>query len=408
MYNRILVRYGDLTLKGKNQKYFVQAINQLIFDKCEDLNLTYELNHDRMYIILNDTPIEVIEKRLSYVTGLYSYSKVIKCAVDFDEIKTQSIALLKQIVPQTGITFKVDTKRADKNFPMASMDFSRKLSVEVLRNVPHLIVDVRNPKLVLQVEIRKDGAFIFCGQTLGVGGFPTPIAGRAAVMLSGGIDSPVAAYLAMKKGLEVDLIHFESTPLTPLESVQKTIDLAEVLARYAPKNKIRLHLVPFRPIHEEIIKNIPESYNITIMRRMMYRISSRILTKNKLDAMITGDSLGQVASQTLESLHCIGEVTSKLILRPLTSYDKLDIIKIAKEIETLEISNRPFSDCCSVYIPKSPAIRPQSYLAKSYEKSFPYDEMIDEVIPNIKTLVLSSHEHFDIISKGFTVDEALK
>lgn len=408
MYNRILVRYGDLTLKGKNQKYFVQAINQLIFDKCEDLNLTYELNHDRMYIILNGTPLEEIEKRLSYVTGLYSYSKVIKCAVDFEEIKSKSIELIQKIVPQTGITFKVDTKRADKNFPMTSMDFSRKLSVEVLRNVPHLIVDVKNPELVLQVEIRKDGAYLFSGQTKGVGGFPTPIAGKAAVMLSGGIDSPVAAYLAMKKGLEVDLVHFESTPLTPLESVQKAIDLAQVLARYAPKNKIRLHLIPFRPIHEEIIKHIPESYNITIMRRMMYRITSRVLTKNKLDAMITGDSLGQVASQTLESLHCIGEVTSKLILRPLTSYDKIDIIKIAKEIETLDISNRAFSDCCSVYIPKSPAIRPQSYLAKSYEKSFPYEEMIDEVMANIKTLVLTSTDHYDITLKGFSVEEAFQ
>jgi thiamine biosynthesis protein ThiI len=354
-----MIRYGDLTLKGKNKAIFKQTLNNQLRYKMKDLPVDIEYQHDLVYIKLNSKGIELI--------NIFTKGKL--------------------------TTFKVETKRANKDLELTSLEITKVLSGKILSQVDNLKVDVRNPELVLNIEVRKDATYLYTNRIPGMGGFPVSIGGKALVLLSGGIDSPVSAYLAMKKGLEVECIHFESTPMTSIESAQKVIDLTEVLSKFAPRCKIKLHMVPFQKLHEKIIFYTPESYVITIMRRMMYRIATEVANRNNCQALISGDSIGQVASQTLESMTTIQDVTKHLIIRPLASYDKMEIVKIANKIGTLEISNKPFSDCCTVYVPKRPAIRPSLEKARAYESKFDYSELLEETINNTKTVVLDSKEH---------------
>ncbi|MDD3122104.1 MAG: tRNA 4-thiouridine(8) synthase ThiI [Candidatus Izemoplasmatales bacterium] len=407
MFEGILVRYGDLTLKGKNQKYFIRAVNELLLEKLAGLDVIFDLKHDRAYIYLQDVPYEKVVERLHYVTGVYSFSLISKCAKDLDEISQIAIKMIEMETKKVVTSFKVETKRADKNFPSTSMEISRKISVLILRQAPFLTVDVHNPEFTLNVEIRQEAAYIYTHQIKGLGGYPTPMGGKALVLLSGGIDSPVATFLAIKKGLQVECIHFESTPMTPIESAQKVIDLVKVLSKYALHNQIKVHFVPFTKIHESILQYIPEPYTITIMRRMMIRIATHLKNRRDADAIITGDSIGQVASQTLESMSCITEVTNSLIIRPLATYDKLDIMNIARNIGTLDISNRPFSDCCTIYVPISPAIRPQTKTARRYEEAFDYETLVNEAVANTVMLTVHSDDEIDLASKGFTIKEVL-
>lgn len=407
MAEGMLIRYGDLTLKGKNQKLFVRAVNQQIKEKLDGLEITFDFNHDRVYIFFDASITEEVIKRLKYVTGVFSFSPIYKCTRELEEIKQVSIKIVEEITNEKPTTFKVESKRADKSFEYTSMEFSKELSSRVLSNVKNLKVDVHHPELVLNAEIRRDAIYLFTEQIKGLGGFPIPMGGKALVLLSGGIDSPVATFLSMKKGMNVECVHFESTPLTPLESAQKIVDLGSILARYGLHNQLKIHFVPFTRVHEEIIKNIPEEYNITVMRRMMVRIATKLLFKRKAGALITGDSIGQVASQTLESMSTIQNVTDALVIRPLASYDKLDIIKIAREIETLDISNRPFQDCCSVYTPKNPAIHPNVKRAELYETSFDFAPLIEEAANQTKMLIIHKDEKIDLVSKGFVLSDIL-
>ncbi|MGD9909233.1 MAG: tRNA uracil 4-sulfurtransferase ThiI [Candidatus Izemoplasmatales bacterium] len=404
----ILIRFGDLTIKGKNQKLFVRAINELIKEKLEGLEIEYDFNHDRLYIFFEKEVKEEVKKRLLYVSGLYSFSEIIKVEKDIELIAAKAIELIIQETKELPTLFKVDTKRADKNFPINSMDFSKQISGKILRNCPFLKVDVHHPQLTLDIEIRRESAYIYISETKGMGGFPLPMGGKGLVLLSGGIDSPVASYLSMKKGIHIECIHFESTPLTPMESAQKIIDIASVLARYNLGNSVKILFVPFKDIHEQILLKIPEEYHITIMRRMMLRIATGLLEQRKAKVLITGDSIGQVASQTIESLNTIQNVTDALILRPLTTYDKLDIIKIASEIETLAISNRPFQDCCTVYTPKNPAIHPTIKIAQRYELNFDYQPMIEEAIKKTKILTVRKDLPVNITTKGWVLQEVLE
>ncbi|MBN2504163.1 MAG: tRNA 4-thiouridine(8) synthase ThiI, partial [Bacilli bacterium] len=269
MHEMILVRYGDLVLKGKNQRFFVRAVNKLLTDKLAGLPVELDFRHDRAYIDLKDYDVQTVIGRLKQVTGLHSFSLISKCRVDYDEIANTSIEMIDRKTQKKQTAFKVETKRADKTIPETSMQISKIISRKILVQLPYLSVDVNDPELTLNVEVRNDGAYIFVDQTMGLGGYPAPINGKAVVLLSGGIDSPVAAFAALRKGLGIECVHFESTPLTPIESVQKVIDIASVLAEFAPEQQIRLHLVPFREMHEELLKNVPESYLVTIMRRMM-------------------------------------------------------------------------------------------------------------------------------------------
>jgi thiamine biosynthesis protein ThiI len=284
---------------------------------------------------------------------------------------------------------------------------SRKIAPMILSQVDKkLVVDVRHPEEILYVEIRKDQTYIYLSSIKGMGGFPYGTGGKGLMMMSGGIDSPVASYLAMKQGIELELIHFESTPLTPLESTQKVIDLAKVLANYTQDGHIKLHIIPFGNIHQEILKNVFDPYIITVMRRMMYRIAEKYGHKNKILALLNGESVGQVASQTLHSMGVVEAVTKMPVLRPLITYDKQDIINISKMIETYQISIKPFNDCCSIYVPRNPVTKPWEVYAKKYEQTFDYEPLIDKAITEVMTLDIDSKTDIDLTIHGFSVQKA--
>jgi thiamine biosynthesis protein ThiI len=402
-----MIRYGDLILKGKNQHIFRHNINNQIAHKMYGLNVEIEFQHDLVFIKLNGVEADEVINRLNFISGLSSYSKTLKCDYDLDKIAEKAIKLLKHEITKKT-TFKVETKRADKSINLKSFEISNLVSKKVLREVENLIVDVKKPEKTLNIEARNEGTYIFTDRIPGMGGFPTSTGGRAMLLISGGIDSPVAGYLTMNTGLEIDCVHFESSPLTPIESVQKVIDLVTVLSKYAPSSKIKLHLVPFREIHEKILAETPETYIITIMRRMMYRIADSLAKKNNCKAIVSGDSIGQVASQTLESLITVQAVVSSLVIRPLATFDKNEIIKIAKKIKTYQISNRPFSDCCTVYVPKRPVIKPTVERAETFEKAFEYEKYLKTAIKNTKTIEINERKPLNIINQGFSVEEIFK
>ena len=407
MYDQILVRFGDLTLKGKNQKEFLRRLYSLMDLKMRGLNVNIERAHDRIYIHLNDSDVEEVEKRLQLVSGISSYSLVTKCSNELQVIKETALSLMKQIVT-SETTFKIETKRANKNYPLTSLEVTKHVSGYVLANHNLLKVDVHNPSVTLHLELKGDSCYLYNKEIKAMGGFPVGVAGKGLLMLSGGIDSPVAGYLAMKQGIEIECIHFESTPLTSIESAQKVVDLVKKMAKYAPKNTIKLHMIPFKEMHMALLDNVPESYNITIMRRMMYRIASRLAEKKKCLCLVNGESVGQVASQTLGSMNTINSVTNLPVIRPLCTYDKADIIRISRHIDCFELSIKPFEDCCTVYVPKAPATSPKKDKAELYEKAFDYETLVEEAVLNVNTISINMDSDLDLSMLGLEVREVIK
>lgn len=406
-YDRILVRFGDLTLKGKNQKLFIRRLYNLLDEKLEGLNVVVEHCYDHVFIILNDENVDTVIERLNLVSGIHSYSLVVKVEKDIEKVKEVALEYLKDMV-QKEVTFKIETKRADKNFKYNSLECSKIVSGYLLKNLNNLKVDVHNPELTLRIEIRSEGIFLFTKTIRGLGGFPVGIAGKGLLMLSGGIDSPVAGFLAMKQGVEIECIHYESTPLTSIESAQKVVDLVKKMAKYAPHNRIKIHMVPFKEIHMALLENVPESYNITIMRRMMYRIATKIAEKNDCLVVVNGESVGQVASQTLRSMNTINSVTNIPVIRPLATYDKQDIVKITRQIDCYDISIQPFEDCCTVYVPKAPATQPKIYKAEEYEKAFDFETLVSEAVENTESIYISADSDLFLPLYGLEVREVLK
>jgi thiamine biosynthesis protein ThiI len=407
MYDQILVRFGDLTLKGKNQKEFLKRLYSLMDLKMKGLNVTVERAHDRIYIHLNDSDVNEVEKRLQLVSGISSYSLVTKCSNDLQTIKETALALMKQIVTTTTL-FKVETKRANKNYPLTSLEVTKHVSGYVLANHNMLKVDVHNPEVVLHLELKGDSCYLYNKEIRAMGGFPVGVAGKGLLMLSGGIDSPVAGYLAMKQGIEIECVHFESTPLTSIESAQKVVDLVKKMAKYAPKNSIKLHMIPFKEMHMALLDNVPESYNITIMRRMMYRIATKLAEKRKCLCLVNGESVGQVASQTLGSMNTINSVTNIPVIRPLCTYDKADIIRISRHIDCFELSIKPFEDCCTVYVPKAPATSPKKDKAELFEKAFDFETLVNEAVENVNTINIDMDSDLDLSMLGLEVREVIR
>ena len=407
LYDRILVRFGDLTLKGKNQKMFLKSLYHLVDLKMKGLNVLIEYQHDRIFIHLNDEDKDKVIERLNLVSGISSYSLVVKCSTDINDIKETSLKLMKDVVKNELTTFKCNTKRADKDYPITSLDVTKKVSGYVLSNHKLLKVDVHDPEVELNIEIRKDGCYLYNQNFEALGGYPVGVAGKGLLMLSGGIDSPVAGILAMKQGVEVECIHFESTPLTSIESAQKVVDLAKKMARYSKDDRINLHMVPFKEIHMAILDNIPESYTITIMRRMMYRIASGLALKKNCICLINGESVGQVASQTLQSMSVINSVTNMPVIRPLAIFDKKDIIKLSTKFDCYDLSIKPFEDCCTVYIPKTPSTAPKIDKAETFEKAFDYESMVREAIENTRSISIDKDSDLDLPLLGLEVRDVL-
>ena len=404
---KILIRFGDLMLKGRNIRFFLKQIKLHIKEKLKDKHVQYETTHDRIYISYDNQDESEIINRLKQIPGIYSMSVIYLASKEIDHIVDVSIKVINKTLKTNDKTFKIETKRADKSFYLTSLELTKKIAPMILKGIDlNLKVDVKHPDETLHVEVRRDQTFIYISSILGMGGYPYATGGKGLMMMSGGIDSPVASYLAMKQGIDLELMHFESTPLTPLESAQKVIDLAKKLSKYTLTNKIKVHMIPFGNLHEALLKHVYDPYIITVMRRMMYRIAEIYAKQNDILVLLNGESVGQVASQTLESMSVVEAVTKMPILRPLITYDKNDIITIAKHIDTFDISIRPFNDCCSIYVPRNPVIKPKEHLAINYENKFDYQAYIDDAISRVMTFEISNDFNMKLYEHGFSVKDA--
>ncbi len=381
-YDYIMVRFGELSTKGKNKKDFIHTLYLNIKRALKVFDVKVESRFDHIYVYLNGNEYVPIVERLQDVSGIQGLSLVARIDNDIEKIKEASLELIKG---EEGNTFKVKVKRSNKKFPLHSEEITRIVAPVILKNT-NLKVDVHNPDILLNIEVRDEGTYIFSKTFPGAGGYPLGVAGKSMHMLSGGIDSPVAAYLMMKRGVTIECIHFASPPYTQEAVIYKLIDLLGKLNRYQPR--IRLHIVPFTKIQEAIYDNAPESYCITLMRRMMYRLASKLARRRNCPVISTGESVGQVASQTLQSMATINEVTSTPVIRPCATMDKLEIIKLSKKIDTYEISIRPYEDCCTIFTPKAPKTAPRLEEAKSYEEKFDYESLINEALGNVEVKII--------------------
>ncbi len=409
MKKKIIIRFGDMMLKGRNIGFFIKRVRMHLVNRLSDLNIDYEFTHDRIFIDFEADDEMIIIERLHQIPGLYSFNVAYVALPELDDVIRVAIHVLNTEIETEMRRIKIETRRHDKSFPLTSLEITQKIASPILSQAnKKFIVDVKNPTDTLHIDMRKDITYIYLKSIIGMRGYPYGTAGKGLLMMSGGIDSPVAAYLAIKQGIDIELFHFESTPLTPLESVQKVIDLAKILSRYTPTQKIKLHLVPFTQTHEQILSHVFDPYIITVMRRMMYRLGERFSKRHKCLCIINGESVGQVASQTLNSMQVVEAVTKIPVLRPLITYDKNDIIEIAKYIKTYEISIRPYNDCCSIYVPKSPVTKPMEVYASKYEQTFDFEPLLLEALQNIKTIEVSESTTFELSAYGFSVKEALE
>lgn len=374
-YDTVLIRYGELSTKGKNRKDFITRLYHNIKYALRDYpNLTYQKTHDRIYIKLTDENTDDISEKLKRVFGISSFSFTEKVDSDIETIKETCLRIAKD---SNKKTFKMMAKRHDKSFPMISDEINRACAGNILHNTD-LTVDVHNPELLIRVEIHEKYTYITSDKIKGAGGYPAGINGKVLLLLSGGIDSPVAAYELMKRGLYVEAIHFASPPYTSQAARDKVLKLAEMVSEY--QGSMKVHIVNFTDIQLEIYKAAGDPYAITIMRRMMYRLAERIAKENHCLALGTGESVGQVASQTLESIAVINETIQIPVLRPLVCFDKVEIIDLARKIGTYETSILPFEDCCTIFDPKNPVTHPTSEKSLHYESLFDYETKLAEAV----------------------------
>ena len=382
-YDHIMVRFGELSTKGKNKNDFIKVLAKNIASALSDFsNIEIITRFDHIYVKLNDNdPFRVIEI-LQDVSGIQGLSLVLKTDEDIENLRKVCLELVKQ---EEGKTFKVHSKRANKKYPMISDQINREIAKVILQNTD-LKVDVHNPDILVSIEIRDEGAYVFTHTFKGAGGYPLGVGGKIMHMLSGGIDSPVAAYLLMKRGIKIECIHFASPPYTNVGVIEKLKDLLGKLNKYQPE--IRLNIIPFTKLQEEIYAQSDESYAITIMRRMMFRLAERLAKRRKCLAISSGESVGQVASQTLDSMNVINDVTNMPVLRPVVCYDKTEIINLARKIDTFDISIRPFEDCCTIFAPKNPKTKPSMEKVLEYEAKWDYNKMIDEALNNVEVIYI--------------------
>nr|WP_251025957.1 tRNA uracil 4-sulfurtransferase ThiI [Bacillus sp. ISL-47] len=385
-YDRILIRYGEISTKGRNRNKFVDKLRKSISNVLHDFTgIKIEATRDRMYVILNGADGKEVSERLKGVFGIQSFSPAVKTNKDMEDMKDAALALFKKNYEE-GKTFKITTKRADKSFPLNTDELNHEFGGYLLKNVSGLKVNVKKPDINLQIEIREEAAYLSCETIQGAGGLPAGSGGKAMLMLSGGIDSPVAGYLSMKRGLEVEAVHFYSPPFTSERAKQKVIDLTERLANIT--GAVSLHIVPFTEIQQLIQQQVPQNYTMTATRRLMLRITDEIRRKNDGLAIITGESLGQVASQTLESMYAINDVTNTPVLRPLITMDKSEIIEIAQKIDTHDISIRPFEDCCTVFVPASPKTKPKRDKVRHFESFVDFEPLIAKAVENTEKMII--------------------
>lgn len=388
MEKLIMIKYGELSTKKDNIKVFIEKLSNNITKKLKNYDIKIQKNKVRMFIDIKNYDEDKIVNLLKEVFGIHSIVICYKVDKNLESIESESLNLLKN---ENFKTFKVETNRADKNFKYNSMEVSKFVGSRILKNIDNVKVDVHNPDILLHVEIRSECTYIYTKEIPGLGGYPTGIQGKGLLMLSGGIDSPVAGYLASKRGIDIDAIYFEAPPHTSNDAKNKVITLAKELSKYG--NNINLYVIPFTKLQEAIYKNMDPTYMITILRRMMYRISEKVAKKTKSKIIINGESIGQVASQTLTSMYVINNVTNMPVIRPVACLDKLEIIEIAKKINTYETSILPYEDCCTIFVPKHPVINPNLEKCIYNESLIDYESMIEECVNNMEKININEYNN---------------
>ena len=378
MKTRILIRYGELSTKGRNKKMFTQKLASNIKKALVDFPQVKVIpDYDFMYLDLHEAPEEAVIEKVKPIFGIQSISPVYIVEKDMEVAKKVVLDLLSQ-EDLEGQTFKIMTRRSDHTFEMDTNQINLFLGDAVLEAFPDIKVQLKQPDITVRIDVRREHLMVSLKTIQGAGGLPVGTSGRVMLMLSGGIDSPVAGYLAMKRGMEIQCVHFASPPYTSPQALEKTKLLAAKIARFG--GSIQFLTVPFSRIQEEIKKSVPEAYLMTIMRRFMLRITDQLRENARALAIANGESVGQVASQTLDSMVAINDVTNTPIIRPVATMDKLDIIKVAEEIDTFELSIQPFEDCCTVFAPPSPKTKPKLEKARQYEARLDVEGLIKEAV----------------------------
>lgn len=395
IYDYLVIRYGELSLKGKNKKKFIYKLDETVREKLQGFPMLKIYKHfDDIEIQLNGEQDHKVADILTRIFGIHAIYPAVKADNDIEIIKKRTLTIISE---EDVRTFKISAKRKNKQFPITSNDLNHIIGGHVLANIENLTVDVHRPDLDLRVEVMDHETRIYGKPYKGAGGLPVGTGGKVLLMLSGGIDSPVAGYLLQKRGATIEAVHFHSPPYTNDRARQKVIDLVEKLQAFGAP--IKLHIVPFTTIQVSIKDKMPDNYSMTIMRRMMLRIAGGLAEKSQALAIATGESLGQVASQTLESMHTINEVTNLPVLRPLLSMDKLEIMDIAHKIDTYDISIRPYEDCCTIFLPSAPKTKPQRRHANKFEQYLPVDELVTEALAGVKTIEIGRGDDENFIDQ---------
>ena len=391
-YTEIMVRYGELSTKGKNRKDFIGRLAGNVTKVLREFpQVEIHPRHDRMHIVLNDAPFEEVDQRLKKVFGIQTYSPTIKVEKTLAEIEKTALALMRETFKK-GMTFKVNTKRSDHQFLYDTNELNKMVGDYLFSHMDDLKVEMKHPDIVLRIEVRKDAVYISNQLLHGAGGMPVGTGGRAVMMLSGGIDSPVASYLALKRGVDIDMVHFYSPPYTTEKALNKAKELTGILANYA--GKINFIAVPFAEIQETIKEKIPEGYLMTVQRRFMLELADKIRAKRRGLAIFNGESVGQVASQTLESMAAINDVTTTPVIRPVATMDKTEIINLAEEIGTFDLSIQPFEDCCTIFAPPRPKTKPKIEKAREFENRLDVDGLIERALAGIQVTSIYPNDKF--------------
>lgn len=384
--NVILIRYAEIHLKGLNRPFFERKLEHNIRHALHDIDHKIRNESGRIYAVgISDAQLDTAAQRLTKVFGVHSVSIAVATEKSWESVKQAASELLsREIQDGKAHTFKVFAKRADKKFPMTSEEICRELGHELLESFDNISVDIHTPEIKVGVEIR-DKAIIYTNEIRGAGGLPVGTSGRAALLLSGGIDSPVAGYMIAKRGVELSAVHFFSYPYTSERAKDKVIDLAKIVSEYA--GEIRLHVVPFTEIQLTIHEKCPEKETTLLMRRLMMKISQKIAEKDGALALITGESIGQVASQTVEALCCTDDAVTMPVFRPCIGMDKMEITEIAKRINTFETSIIPEEDCCTVFVPKHPVTKPALQNIRASESLVDFEDMIEKAIADSELII---------------------
>ncbi|WP_461223703.1 tRNA uracil 4-sulfurtransferase ThiI [Lacticaseibacillus suihuaensis] len=391
-YSEIMVRYGELSTKGKNRQAFIGRLNGNVTKALHEFPaLRMHPKRDRLHIDLNGEDADAVMARLGKVFGIQSFSPSVAVAKEMPAVHAAVLELMAATVP-TGASYKVQTKRSDHNFELDTNEMNLNLG-DMLTDVrPDLVVKMKDPDYVLRVEVRREAIFLSTKTVLGAGGLPVGTAGKGVLMLSGGIDSPVAGYLALKRGVDIEMVHFFSPPYTSDQALAKAKQLTTKLAPYV--GSIRFIQVPFTEIQETIKSSLPEGYLMTIQRRLMLRLAEAIAKKQGALAIFNGESVGQVASQTLESMVAINDVTTMPIIRPVATMDKNEIIRVAEDIDTYALSIMPFEDCCTIFAPPAPKTKPNLDKSRYYESKLDVEGLMARALAGIQITEIRSSDEF--------------